>query len=103
MVVAIKLINQRAIYFCYVIKNYMNMKELSFLLPTGSGIVTFRDYKLSSRGNKALSFVSRFKTIFSLRVDFHCLVTRAYARVYFTRVNRIEAMYEVPRTCKRKS
>ena len=79
------------------------MKELSFLLPTGSGIVTFRDYKLSSRGNKVLSFVSRFKTIFSLRVDFHCLVTRAYARVYFTRVNRIEAMYEVPRTCKRKS
>ena len=29
-------------------KNYLNMKELSFLGPTGSGIVTFRDYKLSS-------------------------------------------------------
>ena len=66
-------------------KNYLNMKELSFLGPTGSGIETFRDYKLSSRGNKALSFVSRFKTIFSLRVDFHCLVTRAYARIFYAR------------------
>ena len=63
-------------------KNYLNMKRLSFLRPTGTGIVAFRDYKLSSRGNKALSFVSRFKTIFSLRVDFHCLVTRAYARIF---------------------
>ena len=61
------------------------MKELSFLLPTGSGIVTFRDYKLSSRGNKALSFLSRFKTIFSLGVDFHCLVTHAYARIFYAR------------------
>ena len=49
-------------YFLYPCrKTNLNMKELSFLLPTGSGIVTFRDYKLSSLGNKALSSVSRFK------------------------------------------
>ena len=61
-------------------KNYLNMKALSFLRPTGSGIVTFRDYIII-----ALSFVSRFKTIFSLREDFHCLVTRAYARIFYAR------------------